>query len=325
MTQPLISICLPTCNQPTSLETTLTSFIDQDNTDIEILIRDDSQQDISNYIVSKYKDLPIQYFKMEKGGIDLAILWLLNKSKGKYVWIFGDDILEKKSIQNVKKIIKSYNPSLIYLNSFCIENNNVSINHHNYIGSDKNFFLNLIKDQMGFCSALVMKSEKIQECLPASNKFIGSCWLTLFLSLGVLNNSQKLIYDNRLFFKSHFKPPGESRWYDSYLVHCIYYSKVLNYYKFKFNSQLIIKLINIKYLNSVKAVLSERGKNLTTGYASRGNKIFVTLHEFWYNFRTYPILFFLSLPNFLIVFLYKSYKKMVGFKSNLNLLNRFQK
>ena len=103
MTQPLISICLPTCNQPTSLETTLTSFIDQDNTDIEILIRDDSQQDISNYIVSKYKDLPIQYFKMEKGGIDLAILWLLNKSKGKYVWIFGDDILEKKKYSKCKK------------------------------------------------------------------------------------------------------------------------------------------------------------------------------------------------------------------------------
>jgi len=165
MSQPLISICLPTCNQSTSLDETLNSFVDQDNTDIEILIRDDSQQDISNYIFSKYKDLPIRYFKMKKQGIDLAILWLINNSNGKYIWIFGDDILEKNSIRNVKEIINNYYPSLIYLNSFCIQNNEQSIKENSYIGNEKNFFLNLIKDQMGFCSAIVMKSEKIQECI----------------------------------------------------------------------------------------------------------------------------------------------------------------
>jgi len=126
----------------------------------------------------------------------------------------------------------------------------------------------------------------------------------------VLNNAQKLVYDKRFFFKSHFKPPGETKWYDSYLVHCINYSKVLNYYKFKFNCDLISKLVNLKYLNSVKAVLSERGKGFTTGYASRGNKVFVTLHEFWSKTQTYPILILLIFPNFLIVFLYKFYKKL---------------
>ncbi|AKD24656.1 Glycosyltransferases involved in cell wall biogenesis [Polynucleobacter duraquae] len=303
----LISICIPTCNQPNDLLLTLKSLVDQELNQVEILIRDDSDNLESEEVVKKFQSLSIKYKKMKKCGIDQAFIWLINNACGDYIWWFGDDIFEKNSIKNVFTNINKFNPDLIYLNSFCIQNMEPSISSNKYFGSDKNYFLGLIKDQMGFCSALVMRSSLLRPCMPDAEKFIGTCWVTLFLSLGVLNTSSAVLFDERYFFKSNYKPPGEVRWYDSYLVHCINYANVLEFYSLQFNKNLIESLIHIKYIASVKAVLSERGKGYKGGYASRGNKILVTIKRFWMKKITYPILFTFLIPNSLMRIIYTIY------------------
>lgn len=304
-----ISICIPTCNQQFDLFQTLRSFKNQNIDNIEIIIRDDSINNIENEIYKNFPHLPISYYNMGREGIDVAVIWLINKAIGNYIWILGDDILEDYSIDKIQSLLFSYKPCLVYLNSECLETNIKSFDLPKYIGDDKNLFLSNIKDQMGFCSAIIMKSSIIGSInINKFDKHIGTCWITLYIALLVLSRSKTIIYDNNIFFKSKYKPPGEIKWYDPYLIHCIYYKKVLTDVSKEFDKYLIKRLISDKYYRSLKAVFSERAKGFSTGYASRGNKIFVTLISYGQYPITYPILLLFLLPNKIIKYLYDIYK-----------------
>ena len=114
-----LSFCIVTCNQPIQLERLLNSLKTQDLKNIEIIIRDDSKDNKSKLVVDKYlNDFDMQYYHLNAEGIDVSIQYVVKKSNGQYVWMFGDDILEPDAFKKLKLQLESNNnPDFVYLNS----------------------------------------------------------------------------------------------------------------------------------------------------------------------------------------------------------------
>ncbi|MDP1689126.1 MAG: glycosyltransferase family 2 protein, partial [bacterium] len=126
---PILSICLPTYNQPNSIRAFFESIKNQLSSDIEILILDDSPNDDTGIIIREYASqlsVPIRYIKGEKskiGGYDKALLRLTKEARGQYLWWYGDDVMAPDAILRITATInKNPNLSFIWLNSRDINN-----------------------------------------------------------------------------------------------------------------------------------------------------------------------------------------------------------
>ncbi len=125
----ILSICIPTYNQPDSIEEFFKSVFGQLTKDVEILIRDDSPNDDTGLVVKKYLSqlsVPVRYFRGEKskvGGYDKALLFLTGEAKGEYIWWYGDDVMVPDAIQRILALISTKpNLSFIWFNSRDIGN-----------------------------------------------------------------------------------------------------------------------------------------------------------------------------------------------------------
>ena len=116
--RPLLSIAIPTYNQPERFERLLKNLAPQLTPETEILVRDDSTNDDTAAIVARYPDWHIRYFHGKKEGLDVAIVILVREARGKYVWWLGDDTLEEGGVHAVVKLLNS-DPaiSFVFVNS----------------------------------------------------------------------------------------------------------------------------------------------------------------------------------------------------------------
>ena len=116
--KPALTIAVPTYNQPKRFKGLLDSLTTQELNGVEILVRDDSTNQESELIAKSYiSKLPIRYIHGEKIGLDAADLFLLEKSKGEYVWWIGDDILASGATKKILYLIGEYQDiSYIWVN-----------------------------------------------------------------------------------------------------------------------------------------------------------------------------------------------------------------
>jgi abequosyltransferase len=92
----LLTIAIPTYNRSEYLDKCLAHFMSQlagYENNIELLVSNNASTDNTDAVVNKYREqYPISYFTNdENGGADFNIVRCFEKSKGKFVWIFGDD------------------------------------------------------------------------------------------------------------------------------------------------------------------------------------------------------------------------------------------
>lgn len=94
----LLSICIPTCNRGSILETVITNYINNEEFDdyVELVISDnastDNTEEIVNNIINKYPSKKISYYKNEKN-IGLKNLFaVISKASGKYAKLSNDYI-----------------------------------------------------------------------------------------------------------------------------------------------------------------------------------------------------------------------------------------
>jgi len=90
---PTVSICIPTYNQTEYLEKTLLSILDQNFTDYEIIITDDSTDDSVEKLINKYNfNSKLKYFKnTERLGSPQNWNCAISKAQGKYIKIMHHD------------------------------------------------------------------------------------------------------------------------------------------------------------------------------------------------------------------------------------------
>lgn len=104
---PLVSICIPTYNQPQFFEVALQSALSQTYENIEIIVGDDStNEDTKNLIQPYLKQYDnIKYFHHGKplGGRGLKnTIFIMEKSSGKYVNVlFHDDVIYPEKISSM--------------------------------------------------------------------------------------------------------------------------------------------------------------------------------------------------------------------------------
>ena len=121
MANKLLSISIPAYNRPEFLEISLKNICKQiikiDPSDVEILISDDSNKEnvIKNKkIIDKYgKKYPISYYINSPNGYESNWLNCLNKTKGKFLLVLGDDdVLVNDAINKILAVIKSNSKNL---------------------------------------------------------------------------------------------------------------------------------------------------------------------------------------------------------------------
>jgi len=84
------SILIPTHNREKKFKRALTSALNQDYSNYEIVISNDSEKDYS-LGDSFLEDKRVKYFKKKPEGYDVNYQFLLSKAKGRYTYILEDD------------------------------------------------------------------------------------------------------------------------------------------------------------------------------------------------------------------------------------------
>jgi len=300
----LLSICLPVYNQSDKVREFFKNIIPQLNPEIsshiEIVIRDDSTNLETKKLVKDYSkkiSVPIRYFRGEKEGLDVAILFLTKEARGNYIWWFGDDVLENGIVKILLDIIKS-DPavSLIYLNSKNInDDSDIAFKAKgDYFLKDRNQALEKLNDQLGFITATIFRKKDVVQSLDSAYKYIGTAWVNLFIILSAAAYGEKFYFIQKPYILSSPKPPGEARWYDSFQVHGINYFLIVQEFKDKFDKQVIRKSLADKFGRAWRAVVVERAMGLTTGFGSKSPKVLKMAKLYW----SYPE-FYIALPLFL--------------------------
>ena len=112
MSAPLVSICTPTYNRPDLLERALRSCLAQTFQDFEIIVTDNSTDDLSGKLIARLNDPRIRYFKNEKNlgpvGNTSRATFL---ATGKYIkTLMDDDLLKPPCLEKMVEALES-NPS----------------------------------------------------------------------------------------------------------------------------------------------------------------------------------------------------------------------
>jgi len=104
---PLVSVLLPTYNRSQYLEQSITSILEQDYKNIEIIIIDDGSKDETELVVSKIKSSKIRYFKNNKNlglqktlnrGLQLATGTLIARLDDQDTWIDKSKVTKQVDI-----------------------------------------------------------------------------------------------------------------------------------------------------------------------------------------------------------------------------------
>lgn len=112
MSTPLVSICTPTYNRPDLLERTLRSCLAQTSQDFEIIVTDNSTNDLSEKVIQRLDDPRIRYFKNEKnlgpcGNTNHATSLV----RGKYIkFLMDDDLIKPRCLEKMVEALEK-NPS----------------------------------------------------------------------------------------------------------------------------------------------------------------------------------------------------------------------
>lgn len=298
----ILSLCVPTYNQPDAVRRTLKSIIPQATDEVEILIRDDSTNNLTEQIIKSFSDFKnLRYFRGVKegvGGIDKALIFLTQEARGDFVWWLGDDVLVEGAIERVIKLIKdSPEISFIWVNSCDINNkNDVAFElRGDKFFDNRNQVLEENIGMLGFISSTIFKREKSLSGIENSKKYIGSAFVSLYLILHVLSQNGKYYFLSNPYILAEPKLAGGPRWYDAFQVFGINLYKIVYEFKDKFDNRSIKKALSDNFRKTWRAVLVERALGFTTGFGSKTPKIKQMFQYYW----NYPE-FWIALPLFLM-------------------------
>lgn len=126
-----LSVCIPTYNRPLQLERMLKKLIPQITPGIEIIIRDDSEDQTTRVIAEKLLaqgSVKYQYFSGARMGVDSAAIFLLEKASGLYIWWFSDDDeIFPTVIKEIKEIISESDYATIWANFTYDKNGSLAV------------------------------------------------------------------------------------------------------------------------------------------------------------------------------------------------------
>ena len=110
MSTPLVSICTPTYNRPDFLERALRSCFAQTYGNFEVIVTDNSTNDLSEKMIARLNDPRVRYFKNDKnlgpcGNTNRAI----SMAQGKYIkLLMDDDLIKPRCLELMVDALEKY-------------------------------------------------------------------------------------------------------------------------------------------------------------------------------------------------------------------------
>lgn len=317
----LLSICLPTYNQPQDFKRTLLSIVSQLNEnskkEVEILIGDNSTNNETQEIVKKEFNFPyIKYFNNGGNlGLDKNILNLIEKAQGEYIWIIGDDIIEKGSLNYILNIVSNHkNLIFIWINYKDINTDIPYMYFSNdmILTNGKELLKLLTVHGLLFISTYIFNKNYLNQIsIQEKTKFLNSGinYFAILLSLFSKYQNHQIYLVNYPYIISSMTP---LRW-DMLQILGINYGDIIKFYKKSLKIDLILerKLLREAFENFIRVILVQSLKD-----KSIRKKIYKSLpsliKRYWWYYRFWIILPFLILPNplgYIGLLVYKKFLK----------------
>tara|TARA_B110000503_G_scaffold23182_1_gene36095 strand:- start:8708 stop:10618 length:1911 start_codon:yes stop_codon:yes gene_type:complete len=291
----LLTIAHGTYNNFDRFEKTFNSIIKKlgDYPNIEFLILDDSDNDVSEIFVKKNQSSQIKYIKGVKKSIDHAYIELIKEASGEYVWWFGDDLFFENSISKVLEILKE-EPDFVWMNSIGSEK---TLNHKGSNQLNGSEVIEQIGDLLTFLSSILWKKSFIYPHLDVGKVFFGNAIGFCYPQIEALSKEGKFLYIEDPIFNSETDRDFSNLWYDPFEVFTFHYFNLLEFFYSKKN--LMKSLVNEKKKRGnqiFKGVLYYKFNLLNYGLGKTSFKRFFQIYFSW------PI-FWVFLPLTLILYL----------------------
>jgi len=115
MSNPLISVCIPTYNGANYIEAALESIYNQTYSNIEIIVSDDASSDNTLELIKNYESksrFPLHIYHHKPSGIGANWNYCISQAKGSYIkFLFQDDLLEPSCIADMVQVFQE-NPDI---------------------------------------------------------------------------------------------------------------------------------------------------------------------------------------------------------------------
>lgn len=315
----LLTIGILSYNNPKELKRLLLSVLPQMQSDVEIVISDNStNDDIEKMMNNEFTNPYVRYFRnRENVGAEKNIILVIERALGKYVWLYGDDDICDGAINHVLSVLKKdSNISFVFVNFHIAdqgENNPIIKIGKDKFFDDKNQVLEELANVLGFMSSTIIKKESFNSIKNDElNRFIGSDFINLFIVLSVLAQGGKAYFINHPYVCCYPTPAGAAS-FDGFNVFAINFFKIIKNFENKFDKKSIKKIL-AKNLGHVW-----RGElvALIKGHKAAPRKRVAPLFRLYWNFPEFWVaLPFFLMPRFVNMFFYKIYQKVKGKNSS---------
>jgi len=311
----LLSICIPTYNQPAAVERLLLSVILQLTPEVEVIVRDDSTNDETEKLVEKFKKAtPIRYFRGKKEGLDVAIIFLTREARGKYIWWFGNDCMGEGAIGHILSIVKKYpETSFLFVNSRQITDKDtegvLKLGEERFF-RDRNEVIEKVVDLLGFITATIIRKKEAVSSLEAAEKHIGSAWVCLYIVLCVLSQEGKYFFVSYPYIITDTGDPSKPTWYDGFSVFALNFFHIVKAFNGKFSEHSIKHMLSDNLKGIMKGIFVYRAEGYGHGLGSKNSKIGPLIRLYWNYWEFWKWLPFLMIPRPLARVTYSAYKKI---------------
>ena len=209
-----ISVIIPTYNRADILESTLNKILNQDLSQIEIIISDNCSTDHTSEVVKSHRSSIIKYYKNDKNqGYTFNYLNCIDLATGKYLLISSDeDIPFVKDILNLLDYYEEYSIKLFCGNSE-IQPNKKIIDRNGFVSQIYSPGIKTLKDR-GFFNSYIFAGVFESNSIDITNLWEeyskpGFGYLNVYPQQYIVN--QMLLKHNSLFSSNLLYVPGDNR------------------------------------------------------------------------------------------------------------------
>ena len=320
MSQPILSICIPTYNRPKSFERMLKILVPQLDCRVELVVRDDSDNNLSDELfknIVSERIFSTQYFKGEKIGLDAANLFLLEKARGKFVWWFSDDdILLEGGVDAVINIIEKEDDLNFIWANFAFEKiENLAVDRPEGKFHDRNDVIETLGTNIGLLSTYVVRTDVAKQGIPYAKEhvhgFAFASTATVLWTIIQPGNSYFLrgpyIMCNPTTieeFKEIAVKEDGSIQNNAFLTYGVYFYETVVGLSKNFKSRSIRKLLTTNFSALWRGMLV----GWVGGWDTPDGKRLKMLQLYWSFPECWVALPLFCLPHYVVTLLYKIYK-----------------
>lgn len=228
----LLTIAIPTYNRGEILKKSIIRLLNEIKgfeNKINILISDNCSNDETKNIVKKIIDNgnSLDYNCNAKNlGMDGNFIYCFKNAKSKYVWLLGDDdLIKKKSLKKIVKLLENYNPGLLHLNK---QNDKKILNSNFKIFKNKTEFINQISFWITFISSNIVKTKYVESV--KFENYLNTYFTLIPVYLNAIKSSKQNVY----LYEHVLEDPLDQKrngGYNIFEVFSINYLKILKEYR----------------------------------------------------------------------------------------------